>query len=186
MLPIARPPGETDPVRVEVIQVPGPKKDAGWWITTVGSVFIPALALAVAFVALLDQHGAEQAAQAAAARTYASQVSFFQDPPGSPAFKIENSASAPIHSVLLQSAVHQHLDSLGTLPPCMTFTVNLPPASSPVIYFRDANGIGWELPLGGVAQPSVDPSAILAVLPLSAVSSLSRADLNPQPVPGCS
>ncbi len=187
--PEARPTPGTEPVKVEVVGAPEPKRDTGWWITTAGPVVVAALALVVAIFSLQDQHAAERTAQAAAARTYASQVSFFQNPSGSSTFEIENSANAQINSVVLQRAPHGPLDRLGTLPPCMAFTVpdtvNLSASSQPVIYFRDVNGFGWELALGGAAQPSVDPSAILALVPLSQVSSLPRAALNPQPVPGC-
>ncbi len=188
MPPIAQPAQGPEPVKVEIVRAADPRKDVGWWITTIGPVLITALALVVAILSVLEQHGADQATQTAAARTYASQVSFFPDPSGSGVFEIENSAQAAINSVLLQSAPHERLDSLGTLPPCRTFSVHLSSPTGPVIYFRDANGMGWELPLGGDAQPSVDPSAILAVLPFNAdhVSILSGTELNPQPVPGCS
>jgi hypothetical protein len=180
-----RPTPETGPVKVEVVGAPEPKRDAGWWITMVGPVVVAALALVVAILSILDQHVAEQTAQAAAARTYASQVSFFQDSPGSSQFEIDNSAPAQIHSVLLQSVAHGSLHPLGTIPACTGTIVTLPSTSKPIIYFRDANGLGWELPIDGAAQPSVDPSAILALLPLSAVSSLPFTDLKYQPLHGC-
>jgi hypothetical protein len=187
MPPIAQPAQGIEPVKVEIVRVAESRKDAGWWVATFGTVVIATAALAVAILSLADQHTSEQAAQAAAARTYASQVAFFADPAGSSVFKIENGAPAPITSVLLLPDPHQRLDSLGTLAHCTTVTVALSPASKPIIYFRDANGIGWELPSGGVAQQSTDPSAVLALLPVGEnVSSLSLADLNPQPVPGCS
>ena len=189
MHPEARPTPQTEPVRVEIVGAPEPKRATGWWITTAGPVVVSVLALVVAIFSLQDQHKAEQVSQAAAARTYASQVSFFQSPSGSSTFEIENSANAEINSVVLQRAPHGPLIRLGTLPPCKAFTVpstvSLSATSQPVIYFRDVNGFGWELAIGGAAQPSVDPSAILALAPLSAISSLPRAALNPQPVPGC-
>jgi hypothetical protein len=187
MPPIAQPAQGIGPVKVEIVRVAEPRKEAGWWVTTFGTVVIAAAALAVAIVSLVDQHTSEQAAQAAAARTYASQVAFFSEPAGSSVFKIENGAPAPITSVLLLPDPHQHLDNIGTLAHCTTVSITLSPTSKPTIYFRDANGIGWELPAGGIAQQSADPSALLALLPIGEnVSSLSQADLNPQPVPGCS
>ena len=183
MPPIAEP----EPLKVEIVKVADPRKDAGWWATTFGTVGLAAAALAVAILSLVDQHTSEQSAQAAAARTYASQVAFFSDPAGSPVFKIENGAAAPITAVLLLPNPHERLDNLGTLAHCTTVTVTLSASDKPVIYFRDANGIGWELQSGGFPQQSPDPATLLELLPFSeSVASLSQAALNPQPVPGCS
>jgi hypothetical protein len=166
---------ETGPVKVEIVQVPpppGPTRGAGWWITTVGSVVIPALALAIAFVSLVYQHEADRAEQSTTARAYASQVSLVQET-GSSIFEIENLAHAPIYSVWLQPATHG-LESLGTLPPCSISTVSLTPTSKPTIYFRDANQVGWKLTINGYLQPSVDPSSIIDLLPQSIASGLAR------------
>jgi hypothetical protein len=152
---------------------------------TVGPVVIAALALVVAIGTLVDQHGAEQTTAAAAARTYASEVSFIPAPTGPSQFEIDNNASAQITSVLVQSAAHASLHQLGTIQACIGIDFPIPAASSPVIYFRDANGLGWQLPVNGVAQPSADPTQILELLPVSAVSSLPATEIKPKPLHGC-
>jgi hypothetical protein len=164
----AQPPPSAEPVKVEVIGA----RDAGWWITTLGPILIAALALVVAILSVLEQHGADQATQTAAARTYASEVSFFQS--GSQ-FEINNNAAGQIHLVLVQSAAHQSLLQLGTIASCRGVIFSLHSASNPVIYFQDANGLGWELSLNGAAEPSAQPSAIISLLPAGAVGSFPSA-----------
>ena len=172
-----------EPVKVEIVGTPEPKRDVRWWLTTAFPVVISATALAVAIFSLVDQQGAEQASQTAAARTYATQVSFFQDSTGS--YEIQNCAPAQIYSVLLQPAPHQTLDSLGIIPAHYGITLTLSSSNRPVIYFRDANGLGWELPINGAAEPSVDPAAILAFLPRSALSIHPNINQKSQKLPDC-
>jgi len=185
MPPQPRPAQPTEPVKVEIVSAAQPGRDAGWWVTTFGPVIIAALALVVAIVALVDQHSAEQTTETAAARTYASEVSFIADPSGPSQFEIDNNATAQITSVLVQPAPHQSLQRLGTIQACTGIAFPLRSATNPVIYFRDANGLGWQLPINGIAEPSADPSQIIDLLPLSAVSILPSTAVKPKPLHGC-
>jgi hypothetical protein len=97
-------------------------------------------------------------------------VSFF---PSASEFEIENNAMAQIHLVLVQPAAHQPLLRLGTIAPCGGVIFPLDFASNPVIYFEDANGLGWELSLNSAAERSAEPSALIALLPESSVGSFS-------------
>jgi hypothetical protein len=175
---------ETEPVKVEVVGIPPTSRDTGWWFTTIGPVVVGVLALVVAIVTVLDQHQAEQKTQTAANRSLASLVSF-TPASGRDQFDITNGADAQINSVLVQpAAAHRSLDRLGIIPRCTEISVTLPSASTPVMYFRDANGLGWELPVNGVAEPSAGLFAILAILPSGALSS-RPAEGPPQTLNGC-
>lgn len=187
MAPDARRPQAGEPLKVEIVKGPEPHRDPGWWITTFFPVVIAAAALAVAIWSFTDQHTVDQTTEAAALRTYASAVSF--DLAGSQ-YVIDNNAQAQITSVLVQSAAHASLLRIGAIPSCKGVVFSLH-ATSPVIYFLDANGVGWKLPLDGVAEESVDPGELLALLPPSAVaisiSSFTAAgELPPKQVNSCS
>ena len=49
------------PANINVI-VPEPKRDFGWWLTTIGTVVVPVLALVLAIVSLVYQNEANQRA----------------------------------------------------------------------------------------------------------------------------
>lgn len=166
--PQAQPPPAPPPVKVEIVGA----RDAGWWITTLGPVLIAALALVVAILSVREQRGADQATETAAARTLASEVSFFQT---ASQFEINNNAQAQIHLVLVQPAAHKPLLQLGTIAACHGIIFSLNSASNPVIYFQDANGLGWELSLDGAAEQSAQPSAIISLLPKDAVGAFPSA-----------
>jgi hypothetical protein len=168
MPPQAQPPPAPPPVKVEIIG----GRDAGWWITTLGPVLIAALALVVAILSVSEQRGADQATETAAARTFASEVSFF---PTASQFEINNNAQGQIHLVLVQPAAHKRLVQLGTIAACHGIIFSLGPASNPVVYFQDANGLGWELSLDGAAEPSAQPSTIISLLPTDLVGSFPSA-----------
>jgi hypothetical protein len=172
--PEAQPGPQTGPIKVDVVRTPPASRDLGWWVTTVGPVVIAALALVVAIVSLNDANRSAQTAQNATARTYASEVSFISGPTA-PQFEIDNGAPGQITSVLVQAAPHDALHDIGTIPRCTGITIPLPGASAPVIYFRDANGLSWELPVNGVAEQAPDPNAILSLLPVGAVTSFSSS-----------
>jgi hypothetical protein len=166
----------TGSVKVDIASVPelpGPKRDLAWWITTAGSVGIAALGLIVAFVSVVSQRQANSAAQATATREYASEVFIIQKQSSS-TFEIENLARAPIYSVWLYPAAHDPLN-LDTLDPCSVNSFSLTPTSRPVIYFKDEKGVSWERTISGTLQQSVNPSAVSALLPLGSESAFSRS-----------
>jgi hypothetical protein len=171
-----------EPIKVDIVE---PRRNASWWFTAIGPVLISAAALAIAILALADQHAAEQNAQNTAARTLASEVSFFSAPAGQSQFEIDNDANAQITSVLVQPYAHGPLDSLGTIADCTGISVTLESATAPVVYFRDANGLGWELPLNGTAQLSADPSAIIALAPVGALVTLPFPAGSAHQLQGC-
>ncbi len=153
-------------------------------VTTVAPVVIAVLALVVAIVSTVSANRSAQAAQTAAARTFASEVSFISAATAQK-FEIDNGAPAEITSVLVQAAPHGTLHNLGTIPRCTGITLSLPGASTPVIYFRDANGLSWELPVNGVAETAPDPNAILSLLPLGAAPSLPSGEVVTVQLHGC-
>jgi hypothetical protein len=178
----------TGPVEVDITHVrdlPGPKRDLAWWITTAGSVGIAALGLIVAFAAVVYQRQANSTAQANATTEYASQVFIIQKQT-SATFEIENLARAPIYSVWLYPAAREPL-SLDTLNPCSVNSVTLAPASKPVIYFKDAKGVSWERTISGTLRQAVNPSALSALLPLGLESAFShRISITTTTSPSCS
>jgi hypothetical protein len=166
----------TGPVKVELVSVPDPpepKKDLASRITNLGSFVITALALIVAFVSVVYQRQSNDAAQASAQSADAAEVFIIQQQSSS-TFEIEDLARAPIYSVWLYPAPHDPL-SLGTLRSCSISTFVLTPASKPVIYFKDANGVSWERTISGKLQHAVNPSSVVALLPLGAESAFSRS-----------
>lgn len=166
-----------EPLKVELV---GPTRDRSWWLTAFGPVIIAAAALGVALYSVVDQHDFAVSQQSSAARSLASMVSFSKDPAGQLQYDIDNYASAPITSVLLQSAPRRSLVPLSPIGGCKGVTVIVPSADEPVIYFRDANGDSWVEPANGVAEPAPDPSAILGFLPSSALSNRSLTEGQPQ------
>ena len=96
-------------------------------------------------------------------------------------------STARLHRSILYccSRLHRTLDSLGIIPAHYGITLTLSSSNRPVIYFRDANGLGWELPINGAAEPSVDPAAILAFLPRSALSIHPSINQKSQKLPDC-
>jgi hypothetical protein len=171
-----------EPVKFEVV-LPAQKRDVGWWFSTIGPVVIAALALLVAFVSLLDQQKADdiaQAAQTLTARTDASEVFFSSTPNVKSQFIIDNRAGTPITSVLVQPTAHGVLDRLEPVAGCTEVTLTLGSATTPVIYFRDANGQSWEEMVNGVPEPFANPSALIFLLPAGDVSSLLSIEGPPQ------
>lgn len=126
----------------------------------------------MAFVSVVLQHQSNSAAQSSATRTYASGVFIIQEQ-SSASFEIENLVRAPVYSVWLYPAPHDPL-SLGTLRPCSVSSFTLAPTSKPVIYFKDANGVGWERTISGTLRQSVNPSSVASLLPLGSESAFSR------------
>lgn len=164
------------PVQVDIVRVselPGPKRDLAWWITTAGSVGIAALGLIVAFTSVVFQRQASSTEQANATRQYASEVFIIQKG-NSSTFEIENLARAPIYSVWLYPAARDPR-SLRTLGPCSVSSFTLTPTSKPVIYFKDAKNVSWERTISGALQQAVNPSAVSALLPLGVESAFSRS-----------
>jgi hypothetical protein len=181
----APPSPPAEPIKVQVIGNPRPWRDPGWWFTTVGPVVIAVLALVVAIVSVADQQSSVKTAEVAAARTYASEVSF-TGPDGQSQFVIDNRADVPITLVLVQPAAHHALHQLAPIRGCTGITITLTSSSAPVLFFRDANGLGWELPVNGVPEPSADPSAIISLLPAAFVeTAVLHPDGAPQPLQGC-
>jgi hypothetical protein len=150
-----------------------------------GSVVIAALALVVAFASVVLQRQSNSATQSNNMRAEASLVSIIQEQGGS-TFDIDNLARSPIYSVWLFPAPREPR-SVGTLPPCSISSVVLTPASSPVIYFKDANGVSWERTISGTLQQSVNPSSLASFLPLASESVLSeRINVTTTTSPSCS
>jgi type II secretory pathway pseudopilin PulG len=187
------------PANINVI-VPEPKRDFGWWLTTIGTVVVPVLALVLAIVSLVYQNEANQranqTAQAAnktaqealalSVRAGASSVAFSTIPNQTSQFEIDNREDDPITSVYIQpTAARDSLDSLGSIAGCRGFTISLPSATAPVMYFKDANGQGWEEPANGTAEPFADPSTFLLLLPASDISARLPAEGPPQVLTGC-
>lgn len=178
----------TGPVKVDIVSVsdlPAPKKDMAWWITTAGSVFIGGLALIVAFVSLVFQHQSNAAAQSSATRADASLVSIIQEQ-GSSTFEIENRAQKPIYSVFLYPVAHDP-ENMGTLGPCTISSVLLTSTDKPVIYFKDASGVSWERTISGQLLQAVNPSSLAALAPPGIAAALSRhIAFTTTPAPSCS
>jgi len=169
---------------VEVIKAPPPSRDVGWWFTTFAPVVIAAFALVVAIVSVRDANSSAKTAEIATARTYASLVSFTSGPAASQ-LEIDNGAAAPITLVLVQPGPHEGLHELGTIQRCTGITFSLPGASTAVMFFRDANGLSWELPVNGVAEPSADPDTIISLVPSTAISPFSSSQMTTVQLHSC-
>ena len=186
---------------------PRPERGFGWWLTTIGTVFVPVLALVLAIMSLVFQNQATQQANRTAQqanqiaqsalktaqsaltlanRTDAASVSFSAVPHAPTQFTIDNREDNPINAVYIQPAASRDsLDSLGSITGCRGFTITLPAAAAPVMYFKDANGQSWEEPVNGAAEPSADLSTFLDLLPSSAISGQHPAEGPPQLLSGC-
>jgi hypothetical protein len=183
------------------------QRDFGWWLTTIGTVFVPVLALALAIISVVFQdqatqqanrtaQQANQIAQSAlktaqsaltlANRTDAASVSFSGVPHAPTQFTIDNRENNPINAVYIQPAASRDsLDFLGSITGCRGFTITLPGAAAPVMYFKDANGQSWEEQVNGVAEPAADLSSFLDIIPSSAISNHPLAEGPPQLLSGC-
>lgn len=177
---------ETPAVRVDVVRLSAPEKERGRWVTTVGTVVVPALALVAAIIALVFQHESNQASVAAANRANVAGVSFLFV--GRDDYEIINLETAGLDAVYVQPTPG-HLDKVGdgTIHPCSANIITLTKASNPAIYFTDEFKNSWRETADGPLLPSVSPSAIFVALP-GAQSALSQAavSLQPTPPPNCS
>jgi hypothetical protein len=186
---------------------PQTKRDFGWWLTTIGTVFVPVLALVLAIISLAYQNQATQQANRTAQqanqiaqsalktaqsaltlanRTDAASVSFSGVPHAPTQFTIDNRENNPINAVYIQPAASRgSLDPLGSITGCRGFTITLPGAAAPVMYFKDANGQSWEEQVNGVAEPAADLASFFELIPSSAISSKPPAEGPPQLLSGC-
>ena len=180
-----QPGAETPAVRVDVVRLPAPEKERGRWLTTVGTVVVPALALVAAIIALVLQHEDYQAAVSAANRANVAGVSFLSV--GRDDYEIINLETAGLDAVYVQPSPGR-LDIVGdgTLSPCSANVITLANASNPAIYFTDESKNSWRETADGPLLPSVSPSAIFVAVP-GAQSALSQAAVSLQPTkpPNC-
>lgn len=166
------------------------KKDLGWWI---GTAIVPVLALAIAIVSVvfqhLDQDHADQVAQSAlalASKADAATVSFASVPNEPTQFTIQNREDNPITSVYIQpNASRASLVPVGVIKGCQGIPVTLPSAKAPVMYFKDANGQGWEEAVNGVTEPFAPPSSLILILPSVDISTRLPLEGPPQTLTGC-
>ncbi len=180
-----QPDPETPAVRVDVVRLPAQEKERGRWVTTVGMVVVPALALVVAILAVYYQNQSSHSAQAAANRANASSVSFYRAV--GDAFEIINLEPADINHVYVQARGGGRLQEVGsgTVRACSASVIMLANVTNPAIYFTDQAGHSWKLAADGTLLPSISSSAIFAAVP-GAESSVSQVQPQPAPPPNCS